>query len=261
MDEIYISPQLNFKGGRLIGSSFDQSNALAKTAQVFSIASAFSNYKDVVAILPLYKNNGELLHRAVSEIIKSLHELDLYVLSIISDDNAINKSMFGKFKKHIFGFGSVCNPANSIQPLFLIYDPVHIFKNIRNNWISLSSYPVFDFPDIDDPNIIRKADFTYLRQLYEREKSSVIKYGHKLSYKSLYPSNIEKQKVSLVLKVFNDANIAAINHFFGDSILGTWKSICFIKIIIKWWNIVNVKSCLKHVRFINESVKLIESID
>jgi hypothetical protein len=58
--------------------------------------------------------------------------------------------------------------------------------------------------------------------------------------KTLFPSSFERQNVNLVLNVFNEKNISALSRFPTNT--GT---VNFMKIINKWWNIVNVKSLFK----------------
>jgi hypothetical protein len=51
MNEIHIKPCFDYKGGNIIGSAHNSVKA-ATTAHAFLISSIFSNYKDVVHILP-----------------------------------------------------------------------------------------------------------------------------------------------------------------------------------------------------------------
>ena len=42
------------------------------------------------------------------------------------------------------------------------------------------------------------------------EKESILKDGYKLTWKSLFPNNIDRQHVKLALKVFDRTTIAAL---------------------------------------------------
>lgn len=257
LDEIYISLELSFKGEKLIGTSITNSDTLAKTAQVFSINSSFSGYKDVVAILPIHENSGIFLFEVTKKILQALHELGVTPLSIIADNNQVNKSLFSHFKPHPFGYRSVFNPvaSDSCIPLFLLYDTVHIFKNIRNNWLNHEN-AILNYPNFDNKDDIKNADFNPLRNIYNKEKYSLLKYEYKLSHKALYPSTIERQKVSLVCKIFNYENIHSLKEIGGNE---TEDTAMFLSIILKWWNIVNVKSLYKDIRLKNDDFKAITS--
>lgn len=87
-----------------------------------------------------------------------------------------------------------------------------------------------------------------MRQIYSKEKESLLKFGYKLNHKALYPSNVDRQKVSLVCKIFNYENINALKEIGGNNTKGTCD---FLSIILKWWNIVNVKSLNKDTRYKN----------
>lgn len=134
---------------------------------------------------------------------------------------------------------------------------MHIFKNIRNNWLNQKN-TILHYPDLKNENVIKEADFNHLRNIYSKQKKSLLKYGYKLNHKALYPSNVERQKVSLVCKIFNYENIHALTEINGIETEGTAT---FLSIILKWWNIVNVKSLNKDIRFKNDDFKAIPSIN
>ena len=74
-----------------------------------------------------------------------------------------------------------------------------------------------------------------MKQIYNEDVSHLIKRTN-LDYKTLYPNNFEKRKVSLVLNVFNEKTIAALmQKSLNDTAL-------FVKNIMRTWNIPNVKS-------------------
>ncbi|KAH8026460.1 hypothetical protein HPB51_020570 [Rhipicephalus microplus] len=87
------------------------------------------------------------------------------------------------------------------------------------------------------------ASFSSLRELHEAEQSSIAKVAYGLTHKALHPSNLERQNVRLALKVFSGFVSAAL-RIRGEELRlevaeGTAQ---FIDVIVKWWDIVNVKS-------------------
>jgi len=88
------------------------------------------------------------------------------------------------------------------------------------------------------------ASLSCLKNIYKAEQNSLVEMAPKLSYKSLYPTNLERQQVSLVLNVFNEYNVQALIHHGSDQACQTAD---FVRLICAWWRIVNVKHSLKGV--------------
>ena len=93
--------------------------------------------------------------------------------------------------------------------LFLVY--VHIYKNIRNNWIT---------------EINRQLSFTmngekYLAcwsdviALYREDRKSAIRLT-KLTNTSVHTKPLQRQRVPLVSQVFNDKTVAAFKALKGS---------------------------------------------
>jgi len=58
------------------------------------------------------------------------------------------------------------------------------------------------------------ASFSHLQRLFQEEKSSVVKLvPSSLTQKCLNPTATEKQNVKLMLKIFDQRNVAALEHF------------------------------------------------
>ena len=91
----------------------------------------------------------------------------------------------------------VQSPVDPSRPLFLLFDPVHIFKNIRNSWITEKTQTI-KFDHQDNICIARWSD---LKSMQEYEERSLLKLSS-LARQSINPTNIEKQKVGLALHVF-----------------------------------------------------------
>ena len=91
------------------------------------------------------------------------------------------------------------------------------------------------------------ASFSHLAVIYQLEQTSVIKQGNRLNYKCLHPHSIERLNVKLALRVFCDITVASLRTFGpSQEQLPNWEGTQFvIEIILKFWNIVNVKTPFK----------------
>jgi hypothetical protein len=97
--------------------------------------------------------------------------------------------------------------------------------------------------DVSVTPVKRVAAVSCLKTIYHVEKNSIVKKAHKLSFKTLYPTNLERQQVSLV-NIFNEFNVAALEQQNDEKCKRTAN---FIRLITAWWRIVNVKQCFKGV--------------
>ncbi|XP_037561685.2 uncharacterized protein LOC119440995 [Dermacentor silvarum] len=168
-------------------------------------------------------------------------------------------------------FGAPCklqcvyrHPADSERPLFFLIDPVHLLKCVRNNWINQrNAGTCMFFPSPTGPSEkppILTASFKTLRELHSKEQSQQIKSAPTLTTKALNPSNIERQNVMLALKIFNPSTAAALRtcgpRLQFEHVVRTAE---FLE-IIKWWSILNVKTCNKGIRLRDELQSPITSV-
>ncbi|KAL1422772.1 hypothetical protein MTO96_021745 [Rhipicephalus appendiculatus] len=87
------------------------------------------------------------------------------------------------------------------------------------------------------------ASFKHLIDLHKEESSLLLKSGYGLTSKALNPSNLERQDVKLVLQVFNPHVAGALTARTGEvDFQHAAATADFIKIILRWWSIVNVKT-------------------
>ena len=91
------------------------------------------------------------------------------------------------------------------------------------------------------------ASFSHLDVIYQLEQTSVIKQGNRLNYKCLHPHSIERQNMKLALRVFCDTTVASLRTFgpSQEQLPNGEGTQVFIEIILKFWNIVNVKTPFK----------------
>ena len=108
------------------------------------------------------------------------------------------------------------HPSDPNSKLFFLFDTVHLFKCIRNNWLNVKIPPqTFQFPPFDDDHEFddaHSASFSVLKTLYETEKNLIVKQAPSLSAKVLYPSSMECQNVNYVVKLFDEKNVAALQN-------------------------------------------------
>lgn len=135
MDEIHIKPGMDYKGGNVVGHAYDNENC-ATSAYTFMVQSFLSTYKDVAHILPVKKINAESLFKVIKKVIIGLENIGFKVICVSSDNNSINGSAMSNFSnppQHTYIYK---HPSDESRPLFFIYDPVHILKCVRNNWLN-----------------------------------------------------------------------------------------------------------------------------
>ena len=76
------------------------------------------------------------------------------------------------------------NPINN-HPIFLMFDSVHLYKCIRNNWLNTKHRHTFEIPNFDNLDNISRASFGDLESIYNIECNNLIKPAPNLSYKCL----------------------------------------------------------------------------
>ena len=155
---------------------------------------------------------------------------------------------------------AVQHPTCPERKLYVLFDFVHIIKSIRNNWLNLKDYDLtFAYPDmqlfpslLNSTTKLNEAKFNYVRKLHKSEQNSTMTQAHRLSSKVCWPTSLERQKVNLALRVFNESTCAALkiqNDLHPDSINDTSN---FVDVLSKIWKIFNINTPLKHVRWNDE---------
>lgn len=250
MDEIHLKSCYDYKGGNIVGSAYNSIEP-ATTAYVFMCSSIKSSFKDVVCILPVKRVKAENLNEFILKIVNGLYELGIFVMCIVSDNNAINRKAISLLSNPPKLSIVYKHPADDTKPLFFVLDAVHILKCIRNNWLNQKNQDIcMKYPSFHQHSSnFHTASFEALRQLCRIEQDSILQYSKFISVKALYPSNIERQNVSLALQIFNDHVVEALRSFgVSTNISNAMHTSQYIEIILNWWKICNVKTPWKTVR-------------
>ena len=154
-----------------------------------------------------------------------------------SDNLSVNVKVFRLFHKDFESkdIASIAHPFpnSKFDKLITIYDPPHLLKNIRNNWMTEKTQTlVFIDPDTKEEVTAKWQD---LVDIYNEEQESILRET-KLDYKTLYPNSFEKQKVNLAVNVFNQKTVVALRR------RGKLGTASFVAHVTKMWEILNIKS-------------------
>lgn len=246
IDEIHLKSSFDYVGGKLTGMSFSESEA-ASSAYVFMIQSLLSKYKDVGHILPVSTLTAEQFYSIIKKVIIGLEKIGFNVIAVVTDNNSINRKAMTFFSSPPKLNRQYNNPVYPERPLFFIIDPVHIIKCIRNNWLNQNNPgQCMFYPNFDTLLPFNTASFQALKKLHEAECGKLLKYGYSLTLKALCPSSLERQNVKLALQVLNNVTAEALLVVGKEIDIEHFKETAeYIKIIHKWWCIMNVKTLYK----------------
>lgn len=247
IDEIYVKSKINFKSNNLIGYA-ENSNNIAKTMLCFMINSIYGPMKEIVKLIPVYNINGQQQCEYTKNVINFVQSIGFKVLTITTDNNRVNQNMFRELSpNNTFKFP---NPMVKDEDIFLIFDSVHIIKNIRNNWLNKSdAQKTFYYPNMIDGKI-QLACFNDLREFHKKESHLLVKKAYKLNTKSLHPTHIERQNVQLALNVFHTTTIAALKTVKPQ--INYSGTVDFLSIINEWWKIISNKQPYNGIRQITD---------
>ena len=119
-----------------------------------------SKYRDIVGFFQMDKMKFEDLHSAFLETLRMLHKLQFKVIAVVTDNLSTNQKLFRSLHN---GFVSspVPHPVSK-EPLFLLFDTVHIFKNIYNGF---QKAKFLTFPPLDGTGA-STASFGYCKDLH-----------------------------------------------------------------------------------------------
>ena len=248
LDEIYVNPKVGYKAGTLEGFATNCDMTQATTVQAFMITSVLSNNKDVAALVPVKNLTACFLKELTLQVISMVEKAGFRVLCVISDNNKVNGNMFGSLCGGDIR-SSIAHPLDSGRRLFFFFDSVHLMKCVRNNWINQKDVEqTIAFPDFLNGEKVCKARFKILKDLYKSEKNSVVKLAPSLNQRALNPSSTDRQSVPLMMRVFNDKVVVALQLFSERATCPKeWvmDAKALVEVFVNLWKILNVKHPLK----------------
>ena len=252
LDEIYCAERAEYASGRFFGSTGE----MCKTVLCFMVKSIGGSYSDVVALFPVRNLDAKRIHQEFLVVMKELAAIGFQVTAVSVDNASPNRRFYveelcsGNLKT------KVSHPDMPEQDIYLLFDAVHNFKNVYNNFQTRKE---FIYPALVETGE-KKASFLHLEQLYNLELGKPVKMAYKLSDKVLHPTNIEKTNVLLADSLFHESTIAAL-RFYTEKFPDWRYTADFLQVVRNWWNILNVKSTSIGTRKRNKFMKPVSKED
>ena len=102
--------------------------------------------------------------------------------------------------------------------------------------------------------VVFEGNWNDIIRLYDAERNCALRRTN-LSYAAVYPSPIDRQKVALMVQVFNEKTVAALR---SD---GATLTADFLSLIVKCWSIINIKDKFGHIKLHDLDCKPFYSAD
>ncbi|KAH7978796.1 hypothetical protein HPB49_006774 [Dermacentor silvarum] len=185
---------------------------------------------------------GAQLHELVLFIMKKVETCGFRITRLVTDNHKVNVHAF-----KLLGYGCLTyrieHPCDPERPLFLSFDPCHVLKNVRSQFLA---------HDIGPKGEISSS---HLKAVYELQKDLTVRPVRYLSRKHVYPNNIEKMNVGRAVQVLSPAVTAALEHLKEQaghtcsvSFASAGPSITFMKYIYRWFVLHDTSNTTQHLR-------------
>lgn len=273
-DEMAITPKqcYNSATGSIVGNiTFPNEEGRATKALVFMLVGLNNRWKHVVG----YHSTGnsfrsETLKHIIFQIIEKTEEIGFHVNFLTSDMGPGNVGLWriigistGRFSKII---NSITHPFDSNRSLYIIGDPPHILKNLKqalvsNGTIILSNHIVIKYNLPCD-----KIQLKHFYELINIQNDSELVLTPKLKVDDIRCNNFNKMKVNKAKHVFsNDVSssflLLADENNRPEYITTAW----FVKIVSKWFSLTTSRYCplalgKKNENVYNENIDFLNEI-
>ena len=188
VDEMAIKPSLIYDAkvdsyfGFQTNTENKSSRLLVNRLLCFMINGLFSKHCIPCGYFFPKQLTGKELHDLTLNVIKEVEESSFRLMRVVTDNHKTNVAilrMLGNGKLEY----KVEHPVNNSRFLFLSFDPNHIIKNLRSQFLEKEM--------ADGEKIISGS---YVKQLYSLQQKDIIKAVRNLSKRHVEPSNIDKNE-------------------------------------------------------------------
>ena len=128
--QVYTSQRVEYVGGNFFGN---ENGNPTRTLLSFMVTSLCGSYEDMVCYVPIITLNWSSLLGHFSTVLNALQSVGLNVVLVLVDGHKTNIRFFSELGKGNHEI-SIEHPVKTDSKLFLMFDPVHIFKNFYHNF-------------------------------------------------------------------------------------------------------------------------------
>ena len=121
---------MTYHGGTVFGKAANNPSILAETVLGIIINNLHGGPSFVDKMIPVPKLNSVFLYEKISKTVELTENAGSQVQAIICDCNRTNQAFFKQFET-VSG-----KPWLTTDGKFLLFDYVHLLKNIRNLWLT-----------------------------------------------------------------------------------------------------------------------------
>ena len=130
LDEIYIKKMMTYHGGTVYGKAANNPDELAGTMLGIMVHCLHGGPIFMLKMIPVSRLNADFMRQQMAANNDGIKTAGAKIQAIICDRNGMNQSFFK-------GYATVNDkPWLSADGTFLLYDFVHLIKNLRNLWLT-----------------------------------------------------------------------------------------------------------------------------
>ena len=220
---------MRYTDSHIIGYASNNPNELATAALTIEIVCHFGGPRFILSITPVAKLKSFQIKDLLQEAIRILREKGGCPVALICDNCPTNQGVYS-----LLGGPGVVLLSDGLS-IYLIYDYPHIFKNLRNNWITEAQKQLIFM--VDGKEYL--PCWSDIVNLYEEDRKEPIRLT-KLTHTSVYPKPLQRQNVPLVYQVFNEKTYAAFLAL-TTKLKPQQGTAIFLKMISDWLKMMSVK--------------------
>ena len=129
--QVYTFQRVEYSGGLFYGNELGEPT---RTLLSFFASSIGGNYEDMICFFPIRTLTWATLYEKFLKVVEELHKIGLYTCLALADGHKTNVKFYTELcNGHLRA--SIQHPLEPEVPLYLMFDPVHLFKNFYHNFV------------------------------------------------------------------------------------------------------------------------------